>query len=312
MNFFNKFFVVAIAVGNVAALVPMRTSPKHVLRSRCSTAPQKSSVTMAAGPLSWCLAAPTMYALMSGNEYVTHRYYQHAEFNKDRVCQAIARVFFNRVSPLGRRVPRIKGGGHVEHHAETLDDMTLKTDERWMRSAAAISLNSDPFRGTAFTWAVSGMMLVQMLPSTIPVFAFLGFSLKTTFAILLPSMALHALVWNCLHPAMHGLPDIGIAKGMPARVMRSLRHSWYFNYLYQNHEGHHVLGGQKNFNVACPLFDHLCGTYVKEEKWRPMAKLPAEKRSDPFSLLDPEILAKFQTFRDVEESEATTLRPVTA
>ena len=26
---------------------------------------------------------------------------------------------------------KLKGGGHVEHHAETYDDMSLKKDERW-------------------------------------------------------------------------------------------------------------------------------------------------------------------------------------
>jgi hypothetical protein len=32
-----------------------------------------------------------MYALMSGNEYFTHRYYQHAEYNKDTFFQVGAR-----------------------------------------------------------------------------------------------------------------------------------------------------------------------------------------------------------------------------
>lgn len=36
------------------------------------------------------------------------------------------------------KVPKLDGGGHVEHHAETYDDMMLKTDdENWMRSAPA-------------------------------------------------------------------------------------------------------------------------------------------------------------------------------
>lgn len=79
-------------------------------------------------------AAPAMYGLMSVNEYVTHRYFQHAEFNKLAFFR-----FFNL---------KIGGGGHIEHHAETLDDMSLKTDERWLRTPAANSLNSDPYRGT--------------------------------------------------------------------------------------------------------------------------------------------------------------------
>jgi len=36
------------------------------------------------------------------------------------------------------KIPKLDGGGHVEHHAETYDDMQLKIDdEAWMRSAPA-------------------------------------------------------------------------------------------------------------------------------------------------------------------------------
>ena len=38
--------------------------------------------------------------------------------------QSVAR-FFLRLKK-GEPVPRVGGGGHVEHHAETLDDMSLK------------------------------------------------------------------------------------------------------------------------------------------------------------------------------------------
>ena len=43
-------------------------------------------------------------------------------------------------------------------------------------------------RGTAFTWGVTGLMTIQMLPTTLPVFALLGFSLFQTFVCLLPGM----------------------------------------------------------------------------------------------------------------------------
>ena len=92
---------------------------------------------------------------------MTHRYYQHAEFNKDSILQ---KLFFGL---------KISGGGHVEHHAETLDDMSLKTDARWLKTPAAMVLNSDPYRGTAFTWTVTLLMFLQMIFTTIPVFKFL-------------------------------------------------------------------------------------------------------------------------------------------
>merc|ERR1712087_572368 len=226
------------------------------------------------GAVGAAAALPTLYALMSVNEYCTHRWYQHEEFNRDhalqRFCQRVALLLRRRplYKPDGRRnMLKIFGGGHVEHHAETYDDMSLKKDLRWRRSKAAASLDTDAFRGTAFTWQTTGLMTIQMLPSTLPVFMLLGFSLLQTLAILLPGMLLHALVWNMLHPPMHGLPDVPASVGAPGTWLAPLRNSAYFRYIYENHQGHHVLGGQANYNVCCPMTDHLLGSYVPTSIW---------------------------------------------
>jgi hypothetical protein len=220
-------------------------------------------------------AAPVMYALMSVNEYITHRYYQHAEYNKAGALQFLARIF---------NLPtKIRGGGHVEHHAETYDDMSLKVfeDEAWKKTPAAKSLDGDVYRGTAFTWSVMALMVLQMLPTVLPIFKFvLGFSLPTTFAILLPSMLLHGLIWNALHPNMHGLPEVPFSVGPPSEWLAGLRNTAYFKYLYQNHEGHHVVGGQGNYNVCCPLTDHLVGSYVEETSWRPRQAVTVSALND--------------------------------
>eukprot|EP00966_Prymnesium_polylepis_P101917 2360374-Prymnesium_polylepis.2 len=40
--------------------------------------------------------------------------------------------------------------------------------------------------------------------------------------------------------------------------------------------GHHVLGGQCNYNVCCPMTDHLLGTYVPSSEWQTkMRPVPA-------------------------------------
>ena len=103
---------------------------------------------------------------MSINEYFTHKYYQHAEFNTSPWFQWLARTPC--VRPLGKTVPKTGGGGHVEHHAETLDDMTLKTDAKWRSTKVAKSLDDDLYRGTAFTWTQTRVMTSQMLSTTIP------------------------------------------------------------------------------------------------------------------------------------------------
>ena len=116
--------------------------------SRCRIAAEPSMAL--GGAVKWVLAAPVMYALMSVNEYATHRWYQHEEFNRDhafqRFCQRVAAFVSKRPIFLkdGRRnMIKIKGGGHVEHHAETYDDMSLKKDAKWRQTKAAASLDSD-------------------------------------------------------------------------------------------------------------------------------------------------------------------------
>ena len=244
---------------------PVRSAPVAALPA--FVAPIAQGASFLASPD--FLRFPVMYGLMSVNEYFTHRYYQHAEFNNSPWLQAIARAV---LKPFGKPVPRTRGGGHVEHHAETLDDMTLKTDARWRATKVAKSLDDDVYRGTAFTWSVTGAMTIQMLFTTLPVFmGLLRFRFVTTMAILLPGMLVHALVWNALHPNMHALPDVPLRDGAPSWVFAPLRSTWFFRYLYQNHEGHHVAGGQANYNVACPGTDHLVGTYLREKVWRPRA-----------------------------------------
>mmetsp|Transcript_11132 Transcript_11132/g.18903 ORF Transcript_11132/g.18903 Transcript_11132/m.18903 type:complete len:306 (+) Transcript_11132:1-918(+) len=294
--------VTAAAIAETTAFAPFAATSSTRKLSLGSPAKQQQQPSLvvtnallpaalpAAAAVKWIAAGPAMYALMSFNEYFTHRYYQHAEYNKSPFFQGLANVF---------NLPKkIRGGGHVEHHAETYDDMLLKTDDaKWMKTNAAISLSADPWRGTAFTWQVTGMMLTQMLFTTLPVFVgLLKFNLAQTFGMLLPALGLHAMVWNALHPNMHGLPEVPLSAGVPSLWLAGLRNSWYFRYLYQNHEGHHVAGGQANYNVACPLVDHLVGTYQKQASWRPrvdafLAKKEAKKLLALQTKISPELVA---------------------
>merc|ERR1719174_1725609 len=255
------------------ALLPAR--PLAATRPLVATRPARhAQPAMFLGVRKALISVPVLYVLMSLNEYATHRWYQHEEFNRNhafnRFFQRLLSVLKNRPMrlPDGRaNLVKIKGGGHVEHHAETYDDMSLKKDPKWRKTKAAASLDADVFRGTAFSWGVTGLMTIQMLPTTLPVFALLGFSLLEIFAVLMPGMMIHALFWNMLHPPMHGLPDVPISYGAPTKPLAFLRTTPFFKYIYENHQGHHVLGGQCNYNVCCPLTDHLLGTYVPVATW---------------------------------------------
>ena len=154
---------------------------------------------------------PTMYALMSLNEYMTHRYFQHMEFNRPGTLLWLKAIIAKATGdPVAPKVP---GDGHVEHHAETYDDMSLKNDERWRSDSVAKALNDDEFRGTAFHWSATGIMTIQMLPSVLPTYGLMGWSVPETLAFLVPSMLVHALLWNAIHPPMHGLPPVPLTIG---------------------------------------------------------------------------------------------------
>jgi len=209
-------------------------------------------------------AVPTMYSLLSLSEYFTHRIYQHADWNKNAIIQFCASLILRNQG----KGHKIKGGGHVEHHAETLDDMSLRSDERWKTSPAALSLNGDPYRGTAFTWPVTFLMFLQLLITCVPVMGIMGWSPLATIGWIVPSLLAHTLVWNTIHPAMHGLQDPLFKEGPPGKLLSCYRNSKLFKFLELNHVGHHVVGGLGNYNVCCPGMDHVFGTWVPEKVWR--------------------------------------------
>merc|ERR1719414_1088344 len=104
--------------------------------------------------------------------------------------------------------------------------------------------DADPYRGTAFPWWATCGMTLSVIGST-------------------TAVLLHALIWNALHPNMHGLPDVPLSHGPPSSLLLQYRDSALFQWLRTNHEGHHrIEGAQGNYNVCCPLVDVLAGTYV--------------------------------------------------
>ena len=100
----------------VSSFVQPRPAPISARRTAQMKTRRSETKMLAIGPImesaKWVLAGPALYSLMSVNEYFTHRYYQHAEYNKATFFQGLANVF---------NLPKkIRGGGHVEHHAGRL------------------------------------------------------------------------------------------------------------------------------------------------------------------------------------------------
>jgi len=260
----------AALVASSAAFAPALPTTRAVRRTSKTTVEVLPALA-AAGQLA--VGLPTMYALFSVNEYVTHRYYQHNELGKWGAYKAARKAGF----------PKLDGGGHVEHHAETYDDMSLKLDDaQWMATAPAqrLSQGGDKWRGTAFTWQVTAMMIAQCIPTVYPVFHLLGWSLQATTALYVPCMLLHGLVWNALHPDMHGCPEVPVEVGLPSSVLAGLRGSALFDALYENHQGHHVASGRANYNVCCPGTDQIVGSYLAPEAWQPRMRAKTVRAID--------------------------------
>eukprot|EP00933_Yihiella_yeosuensis_P045915 TRINITY_DN41343_c0_g1_i1.p1 TRINITY_DN41343_c0_g1~~TRINITY_DN41343_c0_g1_i1.p1 ORF type:complete len:327 (+),score=47.20 TRINITY_DN41343_c0_g1_i1:75-1055(+) len=187
-----------------------------------------------------------MYVILSFNEYVVHRYYQHLGWNRTPLHRWLRNAF---------GLENMKTSGHMEHHAETLDDMSLDIKPEPI-------LDQDPFRGTAFSWSVTAKMTLEIALQSYPFLWLCGWSFSASTACLMAGILFHAAVWQTLHPAMHLLPDPPLSYGIPGWSMAKFRKSRYFRFLYANHEGHHRYpGAHGNYNVCFPLADHICGTY---------------------------------------------------
>jgi len=205
------------------------------------------------------LGLAAIYAIMSMAEYVYHRYFQHLGLNKVQAVRTVRNTL---------QLSAFQGDGHVEHHRETLDDMSLDIEP-----GREVVLDEDPFRGTSFPWEGTLKMSAGVMLMAYPTLTFIGWAPQVIVPVVVSAMLLHALVWNALHPNMHGLPDVPLEVGAPSFVLKSFRESALFKYLRSNHEGHHrAVGSHGNYNVCCPGVDQIVGTNVD-----PLTGVPTPK-----------------------------------
>ncbi|CAE7888656.1 CPK10 [Symbiodinium sp. KB8] len=165
-----------------------------------------------------------LYIIMSFCEYVYHRYFQHLGLNKVDAVRAVRSTL---------NLSTFRGDGHVEHHRETVEeDMSLTIEP-----GRDPILDMDPWRGTCFPWDGFAKMSAGVMLLAYPTLTLLGWSGFVIVPVVMTAMILHALVWNALHPNMHGLEDVPVEVGAPSWVLAGLRDSAVFNYLRTNHEG---------------------------------------------------------------------------
>ena len=114
-----------------AAYSPSPFASLAPARPRTAAAPAMSELSLAATVVRDVSALPTMYALMSLNEYMTHRYFQHLEFNRpeslpwvkslvERVAGVPCEILAGEVQEGVALVPPLPGVGEVEEVVASL------------------------------------------------------------------------------------------------------------------------------------------------------------------------------------------------
>jgi len=145
--------------------------------------------------------------------------------------------------------PRTRMGKfHIAHHQEVNNDMTLrmKKNDPYLSDAE--------WRGTGFSWR----MIRRLMPLVI-IMGAIGHLVFGTVSLVLVFLlfAYTVLVWNAVHPFMHGLsqPPFSYGPSLPLLIPDVWR-----NYLVSHHTKHHTYGGTRNFNVTLPGADVLFGS----------------------------------------------------
>lgn len=203
------------------------------------------------------LGLVALYAIMSTSEYIYHRFFQHLGINRLDITRALR-------APLSLGV--YPGDGHVEHHRETRNDMSLDYE-----SGKEAVLDVDAYRNTSFPWDATFKMTLGVVVLAYPTLSFIGWSGYVIFPAIFSAMFTHALMWNAIHPNMHGLPDVPASVGAPSSWLARFRNSAAFRFLRMNHEGHHrAQGAHGNYNVCCPGMDYFAGTNVDPVTGKPL------------------------------------------
>tara|TARA_B110000046_G_scaffold70716_1_gene78632 strand:- start:2505 stop:3023 length:519 start_codon:yes stop_codon:yes gene_type:complete len=139
------------------------------------------------------------------------------------------------------------GKFHLAHHAETLQDMSLRGDE-------SPYLSAQEWRGTGFSWRMTRRLLVPIVTLALAVGWLLddvGVAVCATSILFAYSLA----AWNAIHPALHGMPRPPLSYGpsLPLWI------PWQA-YLLRHHTRHHLAHGRSNFNITLPGADVVFGT----------------------------------------------------
>lgn len=138
------------------------------------------------------------------------------------------------------------GKAHVEHHLETNSDMSLKYTSKYLDK-------NDKNRNLVIRYDASILFFITL--TIIGLFIW-KFFVKSNYCIpIILSFLLTcytSIVWNSVHPQMHGEKGYNGEKGIPGIIPLK-----YLGFFEKHHRIHHKSKGTKNFNITIPIVDYL-------------------------------------------------------
>mmetsp|Transcript_10353 Transcript_10353/g.25707 ORF Transcript_10353/g.25707 Transcript_10353/m.25707 type:complete len:174 (-) Transcript_10353:190-711(-) len=167
---------------------------------------------------------PAVYAIFSWSEWFVHKHVMHTALLDD---------------------------SHMAHHCETRYDMSL--------SFCSDSLDTDVYRGTAFSWPCTICIAAIAWAEAALVYAAIYGNVRVTTvtAVVLGCALYQGVMWNTVHTRMHGMRPPSVLHGAPSIGVRNM----WTDYLECNHIEHHHSYGKRRFNVTLPGADFFMGTY---------------------------------------------------
>jgi sterol desaturase/sphingolipid hydroxylase (fatty acid hydroxylase superfamily) len=145
---------------------------------------------------------------------------------------------------------------HIQHHAETNRDMTMKED-----------FNPHGIYFSYKTTLGATAASVASLAAVILGFGIKGISAPEVMAASVGMAVIHGIFWARLHSDSHEV-KLEYSDGLPTPFGIPMDYSkGPLAWLLVNHVGHHDINAVGNFNIVLPGADHVFGTYwEKKEK----------------------------------------------
>jgi len=191
-----------------------------------------------------------LYVIFSFSEWISHYFFMHL----NGIIKPIYDYFYGD-----------KEAGHITHHKDVLLNQSLKDNFR--EEGLVFNLLEEE----VLILIIIILIFVSLGWYFIPIFK-KTFSLTFILLVTLFICYLYTWLWNSIHSSYHGRyikinqpltnnPNIIIYS--PIKFYIPDKSSGSYKYLYWYHTLHHLNKGESkgNYNIICPLFDLVFGTY---------------------------------------------------